>query len=292
MNETLAATVPADVADYGRPYIDAGSTPQWLRSIGLAAAVGIAYFLAARLSLLLLTKPDGVAVFWPASGVAAGVLIALGPSARLPVAAGAAIATIVANLMGDRTLMSAVVFAVCNAGEALLTGWLVERYFGSAFALDRLSHVMGLLTAATLAAAFSGIGGTAGFWFFHNSTAPILSTWQHWFASDALGILTVAPVIIELASIGRQPPSRSELIEGITGLVALAGTSVAIIFLPQGHWGIVVPIALLFPLLLWLAARCRPIFAAAAAFIIAFTLVWMTTFGIGYFGDSFLAIEQ
>jgi len=268
------------------------STQVLIRSIVLSGLVGIAYFLAARLSLLLLTKPDGVAVFWPASGVAAGVLIALGPSARLPVAAGAAIATIVANLMGDRTLMSAIVFALCNAVEALLTGWLIERYFGSNFGLDRLTHVMGLLAAAVLAAAVSGVGGTAGFLFFHNSTAPILSTWQHWFSSDALGILTVAPVIIELASIGRQPPSRSELIEGMTALVALTGTSVAIIFLPQGHWGIVVPIALLFPLLLWLAARCRPIFAAAAAFIIAFTLVWMTTFSIGYFGDSFLPIEQ
>src|SRR5262249_46627414 len=48
----------------------------------------------------------------------------------------------------------------------------------------------------------------------------------------------------------------------------------------------------LFPLLLWLAARCRPIFASAAAFIIAFTLVWMTTFGIGFFCDFSLSIEQ
>ena len=31
-------------------------------------AVAGAYFLAARLSLALLTKPDGVAVFWPAAG--------------------------------------------------------------------------------------------------------------------------------------------------------------------------------------------------------------------------------
>jgi hypothetical protein len=69
-------------------------------------------------------------VFWPASGVAAGVLIALGPRARLPVAAGAMVATIVANLMGDRTLLSAVVFALCNAGEALLTAWLIEHFFG------------------------------------------------------------------------------------------------------------------------------------------------------------------
>ena len=186
MNETLAATVPADVADYGRPYIDAGSTPQWLRSIGLAAAVGIVYFLAARLSLLLLTKPDGVAVFWPASGVASGVLIALGPRARLPVAAGAMAATIVANLMGDRTLFSAVVFGLCNAGEALMTAWLIERYFGLGFNLGKLSHVLGILVCAIVATAVSGIGGTAGFLYFHSSNAPILTIWQHWFASMPL----------------------------------------------------------------------------------------------------------
>src|SRR6202040_263978 len=66
----------------------ADETKRWLGWIGLAIAVGVAYFLSARLSLALLTKPDGVAVFWPASGVAAGVLIALGPGARLPVTAG------------------------------------------------------------------------------------------------------------------------------------------------------------------------------------------------------------
>jgi two-component sensor histidine kinase/integral membrane sensor domain MASE1 len=265
---------------------------QWANWIGLSILIGVAYFLAARLSLLLLTKPDGVAVFWPASGVAAGVMIALGPRARWPVAIGAAVATIVANLMGDRTLLSAVVFALCNAGEALLAGWLIQRYFGVNFGLDRLSHVLGLVTASVVATAVSGVGGTAGFLYFHNSTAPILATWQHWFASDALGILTVAPLIIELASAAREPPPRSELIEGTLGLTALVCICAFVIFLPQGHWGIVIPIAALFPLLLWLAARCRPIFAAAAAFIIATTLVCMTTFSIGYFGDSTLSAEQ
>jgi len=265
---------------------------QWVNWIGLAVLVGVAYFLAARLSLLLLTKPDGVAVFWPASGVAAGAMIALGSRARLPVAVGAAVATIVANLMGDRTLLSAVVFALCNAGEALLTGWLILRYFGANFSLDRLSHVMGLVTAAVVATAVSGIGGTAGFLYFHNSTAPILATWQHWFASDALGILTIAPLIIELASATRELPPRTELVEGTLGLTALVCISAFVIFLPQGHWGIVIPIAALFPLLLWLAARCRPIFAAAAAFIIAITLVCMTTFSIGYFGESSLSVDQ
>src|SRR5207245_7714108 len=121
MDATLPVAVPADIADYSRPNTDAGSTRQWAHSIGLAAAVGIVYFLAARLSLLLLAKPDGVAVFWPASGVASGVLIALGPRARLPVAFGAMAATIVANLLGDRTFAGAITFSLCNAGEAMLT---------------------------------------------------------------------------------------------------------------------------------------------------------------------------
>jgi len=40
--------------------------------------------------------------------------------------------------------------------------------------------------------------------------------------------------------------------------VALVILNGFVIFLPQGFWGTVVPVALLFPMLLWLAARCHP----------------------------------
>jgi PAS domain S-box-containing protein len=257
----------------------------WVGSIGLAAAVGIGYFLAARLSLRLLTKPDEVAVFWPAAGVAAGTLIALGRAARWPVAAGAMAATIVANLLVERTVLGSIVFALCNAGEALLTAGLIERYFGPHFTLDRLRHVLGLLAAAIVGAAVSGIGGTVGFRYFEHSSAPLLTTWHHWFAADALSIVTIAPLLIGLAAAVREPPSRTELVEGGVALVALALMGWLIIELPREPWATVIPIALLFPLLLWLAARCRPVFSAAAAFIVTLTIVWTTTFGIGLFGD-------
>ena len=270
----------------------ADPTRRWVSAIGFAVAVGIAYFLAARLSLSLLTKPDGVAVFWPASGVAAGVLIALGPGARWPVAIGAMAATIVANLLGDRTFAGAITFGLCNVGEAMLTAGLIKRQFGSDFSLDRLRHVLGLLAAAVFGAAVSGVGGALGFKLFHGSTAPSLTIWQHWFASDALGIVTVAPLLIGIAAAVRDPLPQSEVIEGALALVAITVTSALVIFLPREPWATVVPIALLFPLLLWLAARCRPAFAAAAAFIVALTIVWTTTFGIGYFGDPDLPIAE
>jgi PAS domain S-box-containing protein len=270
----------------------ADNPTRWIGLIVLAAAVGVAYFLAARLSLYLLTKPDGVAVFWPAAGVAAGTLIALGRDARWPVAVGTMAATIVANLMGDRSVWSAVAFALCNAGEAILAAGLIQHYFGSNFSLDRLRHVLGLLVAAIVAAALSGVGGTVAYILLHSSTAPILTTWQHWFASDALGIITVAPLVIGLGSALREPPPKSEIIEGGVALAAVAAMTGIVISLPPEPWKTVVPVALLFPLLLWLAARCRPVFASAAAFIVTLTIVWAITFGIGYFGNPDLSIDD
>ena len=264
---------------------------RFARSVALAAAVAIAYFLAARLSLGLLTKPDGVAVFWPAAGVAAGTLIALGPSARWPVVCGTIAATIAANLLGDRNILSTVIFALCNAGEAMIVASLIERAFGATFSLGMLRHVLGLLGAAIVATAISGVGGTIGFQF-HASATPALTIWYHWFASDALGIITTAPVLIGLISCARDPPPRREVVEGLAALGALAVLSGIVIFLPRQSWVTVVPVASLFPLLLWLAARCRPLFASAAAFIVALTIVWTTTFGLGIFGDPRFPIAE
>src|SRR6201999_2923014 len=113
-------------------------------SLMLAVAGGIIYFLAARLSLGFISRPDGVAVFWPAAGVSSGVLIGLGPTARVPVILGTMAATVLANLLGDRNFWSALVFAVCNAGEAVLVALLIQRFFGSLFRLESLARVFGL----------------------------------------------------------------------------------------------------------------------------------------------------
>jgi PAS domain S-box-containing protein len=265
---------------------------RWICSVGVAVAVSIAYFLAARLSLNLLTKPDGVAVFWPAAGIATGMLIVLGRRARLSVAAGTMAATIVANLLGDRNIWSAIVFALCNAGEAVFIASLIEFYFGPSFNLHRLRNVLGFLAAVMVGTSVSGVGGTLGYVLFHNSTASILTIWYHWFASDGLGVVTVAPLLIGLGLATGDPSPRGERIEGVVALVTLTAISGLIIFLPRDTWTIVVSITLLFPLLLWLAARCRPVFSATAVFIVAFTIVWTTTFGIGIFNGADFPVVQ
>src|SRR5271163_973613 len=132
----------------------------WARSVAVAFAVAITYFLASQLSFFLRTKPDDVAWFWPAGGAAAGILIAIGPGARLPVAVGTMVASIPGNLLGHWSLWTSIVFALCNAGQVVLMAGLIERYFGSAFSLDSLRKVLGLITAAIVGTAAAAIGGT------------------------------------------------------------------------------------------------------------------------------------
>lgn len=265
---------------------------RWVGGVGLAVAVGVVYFVAARLSLALLTKPEGVAVFWPAAGVSAGVLIALGSGARWPVIFGTMAATIVANLLGYRNIWSAFLFALCNAGEAVLAAFLVEHYFGPDFRLSKLRNVAGLVGAAIVGAAVSGVGGALTFKLFHSTSTPLLTIWLHWFASDGLGIITVAPLLIELAAARRDRPAFGEIAEGVLTVAALALVSGLAIFLRSELLANVGPVAVLFAPLLWLAARCRPVFAAGAAFIVSLSIVWTTTFGIGYFGNPELSMSE
>src|SRR5208337_4549227 len=93
-----------------------------------AAAVGLLYFLAAWLTLPL-TTAEGLAQFWPASGVAVGAMLVLGRSARLPIAVAVAAASFVANGLDGRNGLASFAFALGNTGEALLVTALIERWF-------------------------------------------------------------------------------------------------------------------------------------------------------------------
>ena len=258
-------------------------TTGWRVPVALALAMAVAYFLTAQLSLALLTKPDGVAVFWPAAGIASGTLIALGPAAALPVSVAVVIASTAASLVSDRSFIAGLIFGLCNAGEALLVAGIIAHHFGADFRLESLRSVLGMFAAAAIAAALSGAVATVGFIFFHSSSAPVASIWLNWFASDALGIVMVAPLLIGFRGLSLDRPGGWEVAQGTLTLAALAIVSVVAFGCPAHYWYTVLPLGLLLPVLL--AAHCRPVFAAAAVLILGFSVVWTATFGLGELGE-------
>ena len=234
----------------------------------------------------------GVAVFWPAAGISSGLLIALGARARWPVAVGVTAATIVVHQLIAEPLWVGIALGISNAVEPLITAGLLEHYFGAGFSIGRLRPMIGLFLAAIAGTAISGVGGAVTYRLFQGPSATLLTAWQDWFASDVIGIIILAPLIIGLFAAVQQLPPRSQLVEGTVALVALAVMTGIAISLPSASWETVLPIAVLFPILLWVAARCQPVFAAAAAFLVSFIIVVAAVFNLGHFSDPGLSFAD
>jgi signal transduction histidine kinase len=260
----------------------------WIRSIGIAAGVGVAYFLAAELSNGFLITPETV-IFWPAAGVSSGALISLWSTARWPVLAGVMVATAAANLLRHFGVAVTAVWVLGNTAEPLIIALLVQHYFGAQFKIDQLYCVLGLFAAAIAGTAVASTWWTLYYWLFASLNEPT-ATWLHWIVSDLAGIVSVAPLVIGIAAAQRQHPSRREAMESIVALAVLAAMAGFIVSLPKELWETVVPAALVFPILLWLAARRQPVFAAAGAFIVSTTVALTAIYGLGHFGDTDLAI--
>jgi PAS domain S-box-containing protein len=258
------------------------------RLAATAAAVAIAYFLATRLGLALLSASSGVAVFWPGAGIAVGTLIIMGRGASPALAIGVVAGTIAASHSG---LLASVFKGFCNAGEPIIAVLLLERWFGRPFTFGDLQRVAGFLAAAGLAAAVSATGGAAVITLL-DTAWPYWDVWRGWFLSDVIGVVVVAPLVIGLVQMWRAPPSRGEWIEGVGALALFALIVTFVETSPAGSWLSFSPGILLLPPLLWLAARCPPTFPIAGTFVASILVICAITYGMGRFGDANIAIME
>jgi len=260
-------------------------------AVGWAALISTAYFLASRLGLSLLAPPGYVSVFWPAAGIGVGILIAFGQRALPPLAIAVMVGTVAANLLSDRSLATAVFKGFCYVGEPVIVAWLLERWCGPAFSFGNLRQVLGFFAAAAIAAATSALGGAAVITLL-DTTAPFWDTWLVWLLSDGVGIVVVAPLIIEVRRALVEPPSRRDMIDGAAVLIVLGSLATYVYSHPTENWISFEPEAFMFPPLLWLAARWPSPFAVVGAFVVSAAAMFTTIIGIGHLSDVLPFLER
>src|SRR5262249_22336433 len=151
--------------------------------------------------------------------------------------------------------------------------------------LEDVRRVLGFFTASAAASAVAAAGAVVSISFI-NPTASPLHVWGIWFAASMVGIATVAPLLIGLGDAVRERLTRHELMEGWTGLIALTLLTVFLISLSDGPWATALPEALVFPFLLWIAIRCRPVFAAGAALVVGLTVIGSIALNVGNFDSN------
>jgi hypothetical protein len=148
--------------------------------------------------------------------VATGIIVAFGVAVRWPVVIGVVAATFAANSLGDRNLASSSVFAVANLGDpSSLPGSSSASM--RAVRTKRIASGPWLLRRDDPCRLCKRYRGDAWFCVFSPHDFKRADDMASLARIRVAGAITVAPLVIGLASFLRHAPPRREVAEGTLG---------------------------------------------------------------------------
>jgi len=243
---------------------------------GQVLLLAAAYFIAAKLSLMIAIPPGYATAVWPPSGIALAAMLLFG-SHNWP---GVWLGATLANLTVASSLAAAVVIGTGNTLEALACAAIVQRFVGIPRRFERGRDValfvaaaaVSCTIAATVAVTALALGGSV-------SWPAFLQNWWTWWQGDLTGIIIVAPLILNWSLRRAAPwPLRKKLEAACFGLALLAVSYFAFSF--GDAMGLPSPFSLTFsilPFMIWAALRfsqrlVTTAIAASCAFAVYYTI--------------------
>lgn len=224
----------------------------WRRLIYFTAI----YWMTARMGLIFVLQPEGVASLWPASGLALAMLLWVEQRDRFKHIAAIGAANFLANFTGGCTIPASLGFAAANVAEAALGCWTFYRIAGRPKGFSTIREVWGLVATTFFSNAFTALLGAAVPHFAFG--APYWAAWQLWWVADGLGMILVSPLLISWATWRRtsaSPPTLPRVIEGATIILFTLATILCILqILPLDFPMVNRPYAL-FLLVIWMAIQ-------------------------------------
>ena len=225
--------------------------PPYLR-LGL---IGLAYFASYELIYLTYASAWIIVAVWLATGVALASLL-LNPRRTWPILLGVFfIGGLASNLHSDRPLAASLCYMLANVLEAGLCALLISHWSGERVAFANKNELLALMVAAGLVNACTTCISAGAATFLR--AVPFWSFYRSWWASNALGLLFVTPLIVVWATHWRRLFALrwNRLLEA-TGLMGVGAIVTWLIFSPttsqQPLWG---QTYLVFLLIMWAALR-------------------------------------
>jgi len=261
------------------------------RSVRLAftaLAVGVAYYVGAKVGFALTPKLQPVSTLWPPNAILLGALL-LAPVRWWPVVLLAAFpAHLAVELRSGVPLSMVLSWFVSNCTEALIGAAGVRWFIKRPVEFDSFRRVGIFVVWAALIAPFASSFLDAAFVTWNGwGNASYWEVWRVRFFSNILAILTLVPAIVTWGNSGiaalrsispRRALEASALAAGLLVVCTVVFTRPAL--------GVHVTPALLYaplPFLLWAAVRFGPAGASASLLIFAVLSVWGAIHGQGPF---------
>jgi diguanylate cyclase (GGDEF)-like protein len=253
-----------------------------LKNVATVAGLAVVYFVAGKFGLQLAYVHASATAVWPCTGIAIAALLVFG----YRVWPGILIGALVTNLTTAGTVETSLVIAMGNTLEAVAGCYLVSRFAGGKEAFARATDIFKFaLLAGVLATTVSATIGvtTLAVAGFANGTG-FGSIWCTWWLGDAVGAVTVTPLLLLWWENPRLRWTRrkgTELAVLFSGLFATSW----IVFGNSFHSELKnYPLEYLcIPFLIWAAFRFGRRKAATALCALSVIAAWGTSHGYGPF---------
>jgi PAS domain S-box-containing protein len=253
-----------------------------IQTAALALLVGVAYYVAARLSLRLALVQKNVTPLWPPTGIAVVAFLVLGRR----VWPGVAVAAFAVNAPISSDVVITLATAAGNTLAPLLAATLLQLV-GFRRELDRqrdaiaivfLGALGSMLVSATIGTVALAVSGAVRWSEFG-------STWTVWWTGDAMGVLVVAPFLLSVVEFVRhRPPPASWARRAEAAALLLLITAVSL-WVTQSNLRL---LFLVLPLVGYAAWRFQQRGAAPAALIASSIATWAAAHSSGPFAQGSL----
>jgi PAS domain S-box-containing protein len=242
--------------------------------------LGLAYYVAGRLSLRIALIEENVTPLWPPTGIALVAFLTLGRR-MWP---GVALAAFLVNAPISTSLLAAAATAAGNTLAPLVAASLLIRV-GFRNEIDRrvdalaivlLAALLSMVVSATVGAGTLVLSGAI-------PQEEFPPAWSVWWAGDALGVLVVAPFLLSLLLLrDRRWRGWGRLLEALGLLLLLGAVS---FFVLRSRLEL---LFLVFPLLGLAAWRFQQLGAAPGALLVAILATAAAVGGKGPFATGTL----
>ena len=256
--------------------------PDVMKNVAAVAGLAVLYFVAGKLGLQLAYVHASATAVWPCTGIAIAALLVFG----YRVWPGILIGAFVVNLTTAGSVETSIVLAIGNTLEGLAGCYLVSRFAGGKEAFARaqdifkfalLAGMVATSVSATIGVATLAVGGFANW-------AAFGSMWCTWWLGDAVGAVTVTPLLLLWWENPRLRWTREQVTELAFLFLGLFATGWAVFGKPFHSELKNYPLEYLcIPFLIWAAFRFGRRKAATALCALSMIAGWGTLHGYGPF---------
>lgn len=247
----------------------------WRRTVVFA----VAFYASAELGRFLSIQTTSYVSFWLPTGVCCATLL-LHEKRAWP---WLLLATLPANILFDSMhgtpILTILLFYVANTSEALLGAYLVRRFVAEVPSLTDLREFIGLLGFGALGGPALGAAIGAFALMQWGVSHSFMQAWTTWWASAAMAVLLVAPLILTWSY--KAPPDDRRYDQSgrlPEALLLIGGLIVSVWYLLVLNKGIAEPSNILLMIfVIWAGLRFGPRGATGSTMLLALLMAFLTT---------------